>query len=144
MAFISTTISSRKCRTPSSGGRSTFKSWYRADILASAAWKKRTDGRYDVAVSVEAHKFYADGKGKEMETQMNEQVPIGAFQEEPGKKDFGKSKVLYPQNQRIVSGKRTIHVVTDRAPAFAGIDPYNEWIDRNSDDNVTATSAARS
>ncbi len=25
-------------------------------------------------------------------------------------------------------------------PAFAGIDPYNEWIDRNSEDNVTSVS----
>jgi aminopeptidase N len=111
---------------------------------AGATWKKRADGKYDVAVSVEAHKFYADGKGKETETPMDEQVPIGAFLEEPGKKDFGKSKVLYLQNQHIVSGKETIHLVTDRAPAFAGIDPYNEWIDRNSDDNVTSASAAGS
>jgi len=33
-------------------------------------------------------------------------------------------------------------LVTNRAPAFAGIDPYNEWIDRNSDNNVTKVSAA--
>ncbi len=26
----------------------------------------------------------------------------------------------------------------DKVPAFAGIDHYNEWIDRNSDDNVMA------
>ncbi|MGD0863940.1 MAG: M1 family aminopeptidase [Rhizomicrobium sp.] len=115
------------------------------DLKATGAtWKKRNDGEYDVAVSVEAHKFYADGKGKETETPMDEQVPIGAFLEEPGKKDFGKSKVLYLQSQHIVSGRETIHLVTDCAPAFAGIDPYNEWIDRNSDDNVTSASAAGS
>jgi len=28
--------------------------------------------------------------------------------------------------------------VVDRAPRFAGVDPYNKAIDRNSDDNVTA------
>ena len=38
----------------------------------------------------------------------------------------------------VKSGKQVLHLVVDRPPAFAGIDPYNEWIDRNSDDNVTA------
>jgi hypothetical protein len=28
--------------------------------------------------------------------------------------------------------------VTKRKPVFAGVDPYNKYIDRNSDDNVVA------
>lgn len=107
----------------------------------SASSVRRKDGKYDVAVTVEAHKFYADGKGKETETAMNEEVPIGAFLVEPGKADFGRSKILSLANQPIHSGRQTIHLVLDRAPAFAGIDPYNEWIDRNSDDNVTSVDA---
>ena len=115
------------------------------DLKATGSiWKKRADGKYDVAITVEAHKFYADGKGKETETPMDEDVPIGAFLAEPGKDGFDKSKVLFLQSKRITSGKETIHLVTDRAPAFAGIDPYNEWIDRNSDDNVTSAAASAS
>jgi ABC-2 type transport system permease protein len=104
----------------------------------SAASKKRVDGKYDVAVNVEAHKYYADGKGKETEAAMDEEVPIGAFLVEPGKAGFDHSKVLFLTNERIRRGKQTIHLVLNKPPAFAGIDPYNEWIDRNSDDNVTA------
>jgi hypothetical protein len=103
----------------------------------SASSTKRADGKYDVTINVEAHKYYADGKGKETEATMNEDVPIGAFLVEPGKAGFDHSKILSLATQRIHGGKQTIHLVLDKAPAFAGIDPYNEWIDRNSDDNVT-------
>ena len=115
------------------------------DLKATGAtWKKRADGNA-TSVTVDAHKYsYADGKGKQTEAPMDEEVPIGAFLSEPGKQGFNGSQVLYLQSQRIVSGKGTIHLVTDRAPAFAGIDPYNEWIDRNSDDNVTSASATGS
>lgn len=41
----------------------------------------------------------------------------------------------------LKSGTQVLHLVTSRVPAFAGIDPYNKWIDRNSDDNVTSVSA---
>jgi ABC-2 type transport system permease protein len=26
--------------------------------------------------------------------------------------------------------------VTDKEPKFVGVDPFNKWIDRNSDDNL--------
>ena len=107
-----------------------------------AHYTKRADGRFDVALAVEAHKFYADGKGKEREVPMNEAVPVGAFLVEPGKEGFGASKILAFHDAQICSGKQTLHLVVDHAPAFAGIDPYNEWIDRNSDDNVTSASAS--
>jgi hypothetical protein len=42
---------------------------------------------------------------------------------------------------KIVSGTQVIRLVTARPPKFAGIDPYNMWIDRNSDDNVVDASA---
>jgi aminopeptidase N len=104
----------------------------------SASSSKRADGKYDVMLIVEAHKYYADGKGKQTEAPMKEEVPIGAFLVEPGKAGFGPSKILRLADQPIHSGRQAIHLVLDRAPAFAGIDPYNEWIDRNSDDNVTS------
>lgn len=115
------------------------------DLKAIAASStRRADGKYDVAIDVEAHKFYADGKGKETETVMNEEVPIGAFLVEPGKKGFDHSKVLFLSPRRIHDGKQTIHLVLDKQPLFAGIDPYNEWIDRNSDDNVTSVGKSAS
>jgi aminopeptidase N len=106
-----------------------------------AHYTTRADGKYDLALTVTAHKFYADGKGKETESPMNENVPIGAFLSKPGEKGFGDSKVIDYQRMAVHSGKQVIHLTLDKAPAFAGIDPYNEWIDRNSDDNILAASA---
>ncbi len=36
-----------------------------------------------------------------------------------------------------------IRLISAQAPKFAGVDPYNKLIDRNSDDNVAPVLAAR-
>ncbi|HXC55392.1 MAG TPA: M1 family aminopeptidase [Rhizomicrobium sp.] len=107
----------------------------------SVVWSKRHDGRFDVALTVEAHKYYADGKGAQTEARMDEPVDIGLFLARPGDADFGKDKILRLAPMHIGSGTQVLHFVTAVAPKFAGIDPYNEWIDRNSDDNVVAASS---
>jgi ABC-2 type transport system permease protein len=104
--------------------------------MVKAVSKKRADGRFDVTLTLSAKKNYADGKGKETATPMNEPVDIGLFAKEPGKKDFTAKDVLAMQRVMIKSGKATLSFVTNRAPAFAGIDPYNTMIDRNSDENI--------
>ena len=67
---------------------------------------------------------------------MAEDVNIGVFTLKPNAAGFGKGNVLRYAPMKIVSGTQTVHLVTDAPPKFAGIDPYNMWIDRNSDDNV--------
>jgi hypothetical protein len=37
----------------------------------------------------------------------------------------------------VRSGRQDVTVVVDRLPAVVGIDPFNERIDRDSDDNLT-------
>jgi ABC-2 type transport system permease protein len=103
-----------------------------------AVSKKRADGRYDVTLTLSAKKHYADGKGKETYAPMNEPVDIGLFAKEPGKKGFTAKDVIAMQRMMVKSGTATATVsfVTDRAPAYAGIDPYNTMIDRNSDENL--------
>jgi ABC-2 type transport system permease protein len=44
--------------------------------------------------------------------------------------------VIVMKRVMLRSGKTTLGFVTDRAPAFAGVDPYNTMIDRNSDENI--------
>ncbi len=97
---------------------------------------KRADGWYDLALTVTAHKLYADGKGKETEAPMNEVLDVGLFDAEPGKAGFDSKKVLLFQREPIRSGVQTVHLVVARLPKFAGVDPYNTLIDRNADDNV--------
>ena len=101
-----------------------------------AVSKRRADGRFDVTVTVSAKKHYADSKGKETDASMNEPVDIGLFAREPGKKGFTAHDVILMQRLPIRSGTATMTFVTNRAPTFAGVDPYNTMIDRNSDENI--------
>ena len=46
--------------------------------------------------------------------------------------------MLSMQRFPIRAGQQVIEVVTAKKPLFAGIDPYNFYIDRDSDDNLVA------
>ena len=98
--------------------------------------KKRADGRYDVTLTVEARKLYADGKGRETQAPMAETLDVGLFSEMPGEKKFSKDHVIAFEKRPIHSGRQTLTFVAAMAPRFGGVDPYNKLIDRNSDDNV--------
>jgi aminopeptidase N len=107
------------------------------DLKATAATAtKRADGRYDLVLEVEARKLYADGKGQETEAPLDEPVDIGVFSAEPGKEGFGADAVLHFERRPVRSGKQSIVLLVDKAPAFAGVDPYNKRIDRISEDNL--------
>lgn len=102
----------------------------------SATVKKRPDGRFDVTLTVEARKLYADGHGQEKDAPMSEPMDVGLFTLEPGKKGFGADKVIALERRAIRSGTQTLSFVTNVAPKVAGVDPYNVVIDRNGDDNL--------
>ena len=107
------------------------------DIKTKAASvKTRADGRFDVTLTIDAKKMYADGKGKETPASLNETMDIGLFTAEPGKKDFKAGNVVLYERRPIRSGVQTLTFTVDRAPKWAGIDPYNTVIDRNGDDNT--------
>jgi aminopeptidase N len=97
---------------------------------------QRRDGKWDVTVPVEARKFYADGKGVEKEAPMADRVAIGLFTAEPGQSAFDRKNVVVMRRQAVKSGRQVFRFVTDKKPTHAGVDPYNFYIDRNSDDNV--------
>ena len=101
-----------------------------------ASSKKRADGRYDVTLQVSAKKLYANGQGKETESPLNEPFDIGLFAREPGKADFGPKDVILFRRLAVRSGEQSFTFTVDRLPRFAGVDPYNKAIDRNSDDNT--------
>lgn len=90
---------------------------------------------------VEAHKRYADGKGAETEAPLDETFEIGVFAAEPGEGRFTSNDVITMARQRIRSGVQKLTLSVDREPRFAGIDPYNMRIDRNSHDNVGPVSS---
>ncbi|WP_293905049.1 M1 family aminopeptidase [Phenylobacterium sp.] len=108
----------------------------------TAAATKRADGRYDVVLTIEAKKAYADGKGKETPIAIpaTEVFDLGVFTAEPGKPGFSSKNVLSFAPVHLRSGVQTVRVTVDKPPRFAGIDPYNKEIDRNSDDNAIKVS----
>ena len=110
----------------------------------TAAVKKRADGRYDVTLTIEAKKAYAGGKGEETAVAIpaGEVFDVGVFDAEPGKPGFGRKNVLSFRAMPLKSGVQTLTVTVDKPPKFAGVDPYNKQIDRNSDDNAIKVSGS--
>ena len=98
---------------------------------------KLPDGRCEVRFTVEGRKLYADGQGKEKEVPLYEPFDVGAFTAEPGKKGFSRDSVLQVERISITGPRQTVTMVLDKLPRFIGVDPFNERIDRNSNDNLT-------
>jgi ABC-2 type transport system permease protein len=101
-----------------------------------AKTKKLADGNWQTTISVEAGKFYADPKGNEKAVALAEAVEVGLFTARPGVGAFGQKDVISIERKPVKGGKQTVVVVSKKKPTFAGIDPYNFYIDKNSDDNV--------
>jgi len=104
---------------------------------------KLGDGKYDVTIRVEAHKYKADSKGNETEVPLDDWIDIGAFAKP--EKDHKYGKTLYRDRVHMTSKSATFTFVTSELPDQAGIDPFLLLIDRVPDDNarkVTLASAA--
>ncbi len=105
--------------------------------------ERQADGRWALTLKVKAHKRVADGRGVETEEPLDEPFDVGVFTAEPGRPGFKATDVLLLQRQRLKSGEQEVKLLLDREPAFAGVDPYNKRIDRNSDDNLKPVVVAR-
>ena len=104
---------------------------------------KRPDGKYDVTINVETHKYKADAKGNETEVAMNDWIDIGAFAKPEKGRKYGKT--LYRDRVHVANNKSTYSFTTAELPDEAGVDPFLLLIDRLPDDNtkkVTLTSAS--
>lgn len=111
------------------------------DLKAKEAVTKRlADGRWQTRITIEAGKFYADGKGKETPAKLAETIEVGLFTARPEAGAFDKANVLSMKRSPIRAGKQVVEVVTAKKPLFAGVDPYNFYIDRDSDDNLMPVS----
>jgi ABC-2 type transport system permease protein len=97
---------------------------------------QRADGRWDVTLPVLAKKFYVDSTGNETEAELAEEIEVGLFTAEPGHDAFAASDVVLMERRLIRSGRQVLTFIVDKRPSFAGVDPYNFYIDRESGDNV--------
>lgn len=113
------------------------------DLKAKSATSRRLpDGRWETVVNVEAGKFYADGKGAERAAPLADDIEVGLFARRPGLGDFARAHVLLMERRPVRSGGQRVRLVTAARPAFAGVDPYNKYVDRNGDDNLVAVTAS--
>jgi ABC-type transport system involved in multi-copper enzyme maturation permease subunit len=101
--------------------------------ITDATTKKLPNGKYEVTLKVHAGKIYVDGTGKETMAKSDIPIEIGVFATSPGAGQDGKP--LYLEKRLLPDGDSTITVTVDSLPALAGIDPYNELIDKVSSDN---------
>jgi aminopeptidase N len=108
--------------------------------VSDAVTKKEGDG-WTTTLTISADKYYADGKGNETKTKLAEPIEIGLFTARPGLGAFSSKNVLVMEQQPIRSGVQKLTIHSKVKPTFAGVDPYNFYIDRNSDDNVKDVSS---
>ena len=73
-------------------------------------------------------KFYADSAGNEKQVALNDWIDIGAVDEN--------DSLLYTTKVKLNRPKMTYQFVLDKKPFKAGIDPLNQLIDKDGDDNL--------
>ncbi|MDC8753989.1 M1 family aminopeptidase [Erythrobacter sp. sf7] len=103
-----------------------------------AVTKQLANGRWSTRITIDAGKFTADAKGKETPAKLAESIEVGLFTARPGQGSFDKADVLSMERRPVRVGEQVVEVVSDKKPLFAGVDPYNFYIDRDSDDNIVA------
>jgi ABC-2 type transport system permease protein len=96
--------------------------------------KKRPDGKYDVTVQIETHKYKADAKGAETEVPVDDWIEVGALAAPEKGKRYG--KVLARQQIHMTGKGGTYTFTTDEKPDKAGVDPLLLLVDRVPDDNL--------
>ena len=91
----------------------------------------------EVAITIEAKQFEADGEGRESEVPLDVLLDVaifGASDEELGDDDLPEPLLI--EKHRITSGVQTLKFVVPSTPVRVGVDPYHKMIDRNPDDNL--------
>lgn len=111
------------------------------DLRARDATVRRLEnGQFETTFTLGAGKVYADGEGNERSAPFDELVDVGLFTARPGEGRFGSADVVLMKRFRVASGEQQVRIITKTKPAYAGVDPYISFIDRNANDNIIAVS----
>jgi ABC-2 type transport system permease protein len=101
--------------------------------LAASA-HKRSDGKFDVTIDIETHKFKADAKGNETEVPVNDWIDIGAFAKPEKGSKYGRT--LYRERLHLAQARSSHTFTVGELPEKAGVDPFLLLVDRIPDDNM--------
>ena len=112
------------------------------DLKVKDAVTKKEGNEWVTRLTLEAGKSYAAGKGEETKAPLKEDIEVGLFTARPGIGEFSRANVIAMKREPIRNGSQVIVLRTKAKPTFAGIDPYNFYVDRNSEDNVKDVTAS--
>jgi ABC-2 type transport system permease protein len=112
------------------------------DLKVTDATTRREGRDWVTTLTIGADKYYAAGKGTETRARLAEPIEVGLFEARPGLGAFSSRDVIVMRRQPMRDGSQRITLKSSRKPSFAGVDPYNFYVDRNSDDNVRAVTAS--
>jgi hypothetical protein len=102
--------------------------------VVDATYTKRADGKYDVALDAESHKFRVGRDGTETEMPIDDWVEIGAFTAPPAGGELGKT--LFSTKVHLKTNRVKYVFTVEEQPYRAGIDPRLLLIDKSPDNNV--------
>jgi aminopeptidase N len=106
------------------------------DLKVTDAATRRDATGWTTTLTIAADKFTASGKGAETKAKLAEPIEVGLFTARPGLGSFAAKDVVVMARQPLRSGVQKVTLHSKAKPTFAGVDPYNYYVDRNSDDNV--------
>ena len=112
------------------------------DLKVTDASTRKTGSEWTTTLTISANKYYANGKGAETKAKLDEPIEVGLFTARPGLGAFSAKNVIVMGRERLHDGSQRITVKSKVQPSFAGVDPYNFYVDRNSDDNVKDVTAS--
>jgi aminopeptidase N len=112
------------------------------DLKVTKAVAKKEGDNWITTLTLESAKYYADGKGVERAAKLDEAIEVGLFTARPELGAFSQNDVVLLRREPLKGGASSLTLSSKRKPLFAGVDPYNYYIDRNSDDNLIAVTAS--
>jgi len=94
----------------------------------SATYTQLPHGKYEVIMTLEARKYYADSIGNQTAAPMQDYIAVGVYGAD--------KKELYLQKHLFTSDETTLTVIVDEKPLSAGIDPRVILIDKDRENNM--------
>jgi ABC-2 type transport system permease protein len=97
--------------------------------MIDAAVTPLENGQYQIDLTLQISKYRTDGFGKTLEAPLPlaDYIEVGIF----GKEE----QELYLQKHKFTQINNTLTIILDQKPVWAGVDPYQVLIDRETEDN---------
>ena len=99
--------------------------------ITNAVYKKMLDGKFELTITVNSKRFETNHLGKEIEININEPITIGIFNKHP----LTIKGNMYLKPHQINKKEMKIKIITDFEPIHVVIDPNNNRLDKNLEDN---------